>query len=238
MTARRARCAPSFYPKCTPPLSWPHKFDPTARRRRPPTSLTAAYPERRERKKDIRYRERITRPRRPLPLYGTFRNWALAVAKEPERHAAEVADGAAGGLDLCGCVGHRGQRPPDRCPLNRVVRFKRRPERRCVGRLSGFGLQHALMSMTARLRTGASSAIMAPCLACRSKMCPSRLMPSCVSAQLPRTRPSSLTVRFRLIEEASEPTLEEVLDRAGGSSGGSVPLQTAVATLRADRDRR
>jgi hypothetical protein len=42
----------------------------------------------------------------------------------------------------------------------------------------------------------------------------------------------------RLIEEASEPTLEEVLDRAGGRSGGSVPLKTAVSTLRADRDRR
>jgi 6-phosphogluconate dehydrogenase (decarboxylating) len=47
--------------------------------------------------------------------------------------------------------------------------------------------------MTARLRIGASSAIMAPCLACRSKMCPSRLMLSCVSAQLPRTSPSRST---------------------------------------------
>jgi antitoxin FitA len=45
-------------------------------------------------------------------------------------------------------------------------------------------------------------------------------------------------LRARLIEEASEPTLEEVLDRAGGRSGGSVPLSTAVSTLRADRDRR
>jgi antitoxin FitA len=45
-------------------------------------------------------------------------------------------------------------------------------------------------------------------------------------------------LRARLIEEASQPTLEEVLDRAGGRSGGSVPLETAVATLRADRDRR
>ncbi len=42
-------------------------------------------------------------------------------------------------------------------------------------------------------------------------------------------------LRARLIEEASEPTLEEVLDRAGGRSGGSVPMKTAVATLRADR---
>ena len=44
--------------------------------------------------------------------------------------------------------------------------------------------------------------------------------------------------RAMLIEEASEPTLEEVLDRAGGRAGGSVPLKKAVATLRADRDRR
>jgi hypothetical protein len=45
-------------------------------------------------------------------------------------------------------------------------------------------------------------------------------------------------LRIRLIEEASEPTLDEVLDRAAGRSGGSLPLKTAVATLRADRDRR
>lgn len=45
-------------------------------------------------------------------------------------------------------------------------------------------------------------------------------------------------LRAKLIEEAAEPTLDEVLDRAGGRSGGSVPLKTAVAALRADRDRR
>jgi antitoxin FitA len=45
-------------------------------------------------------------------------------------------------------------------------------------------------------------------------------------------------LRTRLIEEASEPTLDEVLDRAGGRSGGSVPLKSAVAALRADRDHR
>jgi antitoxin FitA len=45
-------------------------------------------------------------------------------------------------------------------------------------------------------------------------------------------------LRARLIEEASQPTLDEVLDRAGGRSGGSVPLQTAVSALRSDRDRR
>ena len=45
-------------------------------------------------------------------------------------------------------------------------------------------------------------------------------------------------LRARLIEEASQPTLEEILDRAGGRSGGSVPVTKAVSTLRADRDRR
>jgi antitoxin FitA len=41
-----------------------------------------------------------------------------------------------------------------------------------------------------------------------------------------------------LIAEASQPTLEEVLDRAGGRSGGAVPLKSAVRTLRNDRARR
>jgi plasmid stability protein len=45
-------------------------------------------------------------------------------------------------------------------------------------------------------------------------------------------------LRARLIEEASEPTLDEVLDRAGGRAGGSVPLTSAVTAVRADRDRR
>jgi antitoxin FitA len=45
-------------------------------------------------------------------------------------------------------------------------------------------------------------------------------------------------LRARLIEEASEPTLDEILGRAGGRSGGSVPLEAAAAALRADRDRR
>jgi hypothetical protein len=41
----------------------------------------------------------------------------------------------------------------------------------------------------------------------------------------------------RLVEEARTPTLEEVLDRAGGRSGGSVPLSFAADALRADRER-
>lgn len=42
----------------------------------------------------------------------------------------------------------------------------------------------------------------------------------------------------RLIAEASRPTLEEVLDRAGGRAGGSVPLEEASETIRRDRDSR
>ena len=45
-------------------------------------------------------------------------------------------------------------------------------------------------------------------------------------------------LRQRLIEEAATPTVEEVLERAGGRAGGSVPLSEAVAVLHQDRDRR
>jgi hypothetical protein len=45
-------------------------------------------------------------------------------------------------------------------------------------------------------------------------------------------------LRSRLIEEASTPTLEEVLARAGGRSGGTLSFRAAADTLRADRDRR
>jgi hypothetical protein len=42
----------------------------------------------------------------------------------------------------------------------------------------------------------------------------------------------------RLEEEANTPTLDEVLDRAGGRAGGRVPLVSAVEAVRADRDSR
>lgn len=45
-------------------------------------------------------------------------------------------------------------------------------------------------------------------------------------------------LRTRLIEEASRPTLEEVLDRAGGRAGGSVTFKAAARAVRDDRDRR
>lgn len=45
-------------------------------------------------------------------------------------------------------------------------------------------------------------------------------------------------LRARLIEEAGQPTLEEVLDRAAGRAGGSVPLADAVVAVRDERARR
>jgi len=42
----------------------------------------------------------------------------------------------------------------------------------------------------------------------------------------------------RLTEEALTPTLDEVLDRAGGRSGGRLPLADAEALVRAERDGR
>jgi plasmid stability protein len=42
-------------------------------------------------------------------------------------------------------------------------------------------------------------------------------------------------LRARLIDEASRPTLEEILDRAGGRAGGSVQLKEAVAVVRSER---
>ena len=45
-------------------------------------------------------------------------------------------------------------------------------------------------------------------------------------------------LRQRLIEEAATPTVEEVMERAGGRAGGSVSFADAVAALRDDRDRR
>ena len=45
-------------------------------------------------------------------------------------------------------------------------------------------------------------------------------------------------LRSRLIDEASRPTLDEVLDRAGARSGGSIPFTAAAMAVRNDRARR
>jgi plasmid stability protein len=42
----------------------------------------------------------------------------------------------------------------------------------------------------------------------------------------------------RLIEEASRPTLDEVLDRASGRAGGSMTFKGSVSALRSERARR
>jgi len=42
----------------------------------------------------------------------------------------------------------------------------------------------------------------------------------------------------RLTEDAQTPTLEEVLDRAGGRAGGRVTLKESARTVRSERDRR
>ncbi len=42
----------------------------------------------------------------------------------------------------------------------------------------------------------------------------------------------------RLVEEASRPTLDEVLRRAGDRAGGSVPLADAAHAVGAERDAR
>lgn len=42
----------------------------------------------------------------------------------------------------------------------------------------------------------------------------------------------------RLIEEASRPTVAEVLARAGGRAGGAVSFEEAASAVRGDRDRR
>jgi len=42
----------------------------------------------------------------------------------------------------------------------------------------------------------------------------------------------------KLVEEASTPSLDEVLERAGGRAGGSLSFRDAVKAVHADRDRR
>lgn len=45
-------------------------------------------------------------------------------------------------------------------------------------------------------------------------------------------------LRSRLIKETQQPTLEEVLNRAGGRAGGKLSLVDAVSALRFERARR
>ena len=45
-------------------------------------------------------------------------------------------------------------------------------------------------------------------------------------------------LRTKLVEEASRPTVDEVLVRAGGRAGGSLTLKAAARAVRNDRARR
>ncbi len=78
---------------------------------------------------------------------------------------------------------HRLEPDPETAPVVRWM-FAQRLAGRSAARIT---------PAWARLRTGAFSAIMAPCLAFRSRMCPSRLMPSCASVRPPRTSLSRST---------------------------------------------
>lgn len=42
----------------------------------------------------------------------------------------------------------------------------------------------------------------------------------------------------RLVEDAQTPTLDEVLDRAGGRAGGKAPLRSAAKAVRREREAR
>lgn len=45
-------------------------------------------------------------------------------------------------------------------------------------------------------------------------------------------------LRSKLIEEAGRPTVDEILERAGGRAGGSVSFRAATKAVRSDRARR
>lgn len=45
-------------------------------------------------------------------------------------------------------------------------------------------------------------------------------------------------LRAKLIDDAGQPTVDEVLARAGGRAGGTLPFEDAAAAIRDDRDRR
>lgn len=45
-------------------------------------------------------------------------------------------------------------------------------------------------------------------------------------------------LRSRLIREAQQPTVDEILERAGSRAGGALPLPDAVSALRFERARR
>lgn len=100
-------------------------------------------------------------------------------------------------------------------------------------------------------RSGVGAAIRSAVVAIRRQWRHSGAMPSIQIKDVPESAHAVLRLRAaaahqslqeylrsRLIAEASQPTLDEVLDRAGGRSGGSVSLADAVKTVQGDRARR
>jgi hypothetical protein len=60
----------------------------------------------------------------------------------------------------------------------------------------------------------------------------------CCDSEPPRRISRCRSTRNRLVEDATTPTIDEVLDRAGGRAGGQVSIATAIEIIRDDRDRR
>lgn len=85
---------------------------------------------------------------------------------------------------------------------------------------------------------GAEHAIMAPMPSIQIKDVPEET--HAVLRQRAAVAGQSLQeyLRGRLIDEASAPTVDEILARAGGRAGGSVPFSDAVEALHEDRARR
>ena len=88
------------------------------------------------------------------------------------------------------------------------------------------------------LCNGAVSAIMTPMPSIQIKDVPEET--HAVLRQRAAVAGQSLQeyLRGRLVDEASAPTVDEILARAGGRAGGSIPFSAAVEALREDRARR
>jgi plasmid stability protein len=87
----------------------------------------------------------------------------------------------------------------------------------------------------AGLRFGAIGAIMAPMPSIQIKDVPDGIHAVLRRRAAAANQSLQEYLRALLIDQASGPTLEEVLDRAGGRAGGSLPFSAAAAALRRDR---
>lgn len=95
-----------------------------------------------------------------------------------------------------------------------------------------------LMPRLAHLYNGACSAIMAAMPSIQIKDVPEETHAVLRSRAAAAGQSLQEYLRSRLVDEASTPTVDEVLDRAGGRAGGSVSFPAAAEALREDRDRR